>query len=61
MFTTPKSVTVRNSGTRNMPARRVTGVRPETRSLIQNDVRDFAGTLVGGASRFGPLSGFGLL
>lgn len=49
------------SGTRHMPARRVIGVRPQTRLAIQAEVDAFASTLIGGRGRFGSLSGFGLL
>ena len=46
------------TGTRNMAARNPVGIRPETHGKIEQAIADFAGTLIGGDSRFGTVSGF---
>jgi hypothetical protein len=46
------------TGTRHMARRNPVGIRPETQTRIQEAINDFARSLVGGRSRFGPTSGF---
>jgi hypothetical protein len=46
------------TGTKNMVRRNPVGIRPETSEKIQAAIDEFASSLIGGRSRFGPTSGF---
>jgi hypothetical protein len=46
------------TGTIHMAKRNPVGIRPETSEKIQEAIDDFARSLIGGRSRFGPTSGF---